>query len=127
MTLLQSTNQVIGALLEKDIFTQADFASIKVDDAMLDRRDDLVRASLATLVEAGMIRPIGTDAWILVAPLNSNGQEVHISMGTCLNIAETLNLYLEAEGIEERVNAMEIHEGHIMHLIEIVAEYLSEE
>lgn len=127
MTLTSILNQLIALFLEKDYISVADFAAVKVDDKLADKREELVRAALKTLEEGGMIRPIGNDSWILVAPLNSAGQDVHLSMPVCNEIAEIINMDLESKGVDERVSSLEIHEGHILGLIGIIGELLSNE
>ncbi len=124
MTLLPITNQIVGSFCEKDTFTIADFATVKVAPELSDRKDDIVRAALSNLVEAGMIKPAGEGLWILSQPLNAAGQDVHLSMPICNEIASIINTDLEAKGIEDRVDALNLHEGHIVALISIIDEIL---
>ena len=125
MTLTSVTNQVVGFLCQKDTISAADFAGIKVAKDLEDRKEPLIRAALALLVESGMLKPAGDDLWILVAPLNAAGQEVHLSMPLCNEIASVINTDLEAKGIEDRVDALSLHEGHIMALLAIIDEILN--
>lgn len=127
MTLLPIQNQLIQVFCEKDTFSASDFATIKVIPELNDRRDDIVRAALSNLVEAGMIKPAGEGLWILSQPLNAAGQEVHLSMPICNEIASIINTDLEAKGIEERVDALNLHEGHVVALISIIDEILGNE
>lgn len=127
MTLLPVQNQVIASLCEKDTFSVADFAAVKVAPELNDRHDDIVRAALANLVDAGLIKPAGSDLWILSMPLNASGQDVHLSMPICNEIASIINTDLEAKGIEDRVDALNLHEGHVVALISIIDEILGQE
>lgn len=125
MTLMTVVNQLVGFFCEKDTFSTDDFLPIKVDPKLADRKDDLIRAALANLVDGGMIRPAGEGLWILCAPLNAQGQEVHLSMPICNEIAAVLNTNLEAKNIDERVDALNLHEGHIVGLLQIIDEILN--
>jgi len=125
MTLVSLTNQLVGILCQKDTISSADFVGIKVAKDIEDRKELLIRAALGALVESGMIRPAGDDLWILVAPLNAAGQEIHLSMPLCNEIASVINTDLEAKGIEDRVDALSLHEGHIVALLAIIDEILN--
>jgi hypothetical protein len=125
MTLTHLTNQLVGLLCQKDTISAADFGGIKVAKDVEDRKEPLIRAALALLVEAGMLKPAGEDLWILVAPINAAGQEVHLSMPLCNEIASVINTDLEAKEVEDRVDALNIHEGHIMALLAIIDEILN--
>ena len=125
MTLIHISNQVIGLLCQKDTISPADFTGIKVAKDLEDRKEPLIRAALATLVEGGMLRPAGDDLWILVAPLNAAGQEVHLSMPVCNEIASVINTSLAAKEIDDRVDALHLHEGHITALLSIIDEILN--
>lgn len=125
MTLLNVTNQIVGALCGKETFSTTDFLPIKIDPKLSDRKDDLIRAALANLVDMGMIRPAGEGLWILCAPLNAQGQDIHLSMPVCNELAAVINTNLEAKGVEERVDALNLHEGHIIGLLQIIDEILN--
>ncbi len=124
MTLLPVQNQLIQNFCEKDTFSMADFATVKVVPELNDRKDDIVRAALSNLVEIGMIKAAGEGLWILSQPLNTAGQDVHLSMPICNEIASIINTDLEAKGVEDRVDALNLHEGHIIALISIIDEIL---
>ena len=127
MTLLSIRNQIVGILLQKDSVSVSDFSGIKVPDDLADRREDLVRTALGTLCEAGAIRPVGNDLWILVSPLNAAGQDVHLSMTVCNEIADVLNTDLAAKEVDEQVDVLNIHEGHIVGLLQIINDILAGE
>lgn len=124
MTLLHLRGQIVSWLCEHDTISAADFGTFKVTEDLKDRRDLLVMAALANLVEIGMLQPAGADLWILTQPLNAQGQEVHLSMPLCNEIADVINTDLEAKDIEDRVDPLNIHEGHIMALLSIINELL---
>lgn len=125
MTLLPVTNQLVAILCEKEMVSTDDFPTIKVEPKLADRRDDLIRAALSNLSDMGMIRAAGEGLWILCAPLNAQGQEVHLSMPLCNEIASVINTDLEAKDVDERVDALNIHEGHIIGLLHIIDEILN--
>ncbi len=125
MTLASVTNQIVGSLCEKDTFSISDFAGVKVAPELADHKDDIVRAALSNLVETGMIKPAGEGLWILSMPINANGQEVQLSMPVCNEIASVINTDLEAKGIQDRVDALNLHEGHIIALLAIIDQILN--
>lgn len=127
MSLLDVQNQLVGFFLQKDVLTAGEFSSIKVSEDLTEKKDGVIRAALSLLVDANMIRKVDEDTWILVAPLNSAGQEVHLSMAVCNEIAEIINIDLESKDIEDRVSSLEIHEGHIVALLSIISELLSKD
>lgn len=127
MTLLSVRNQLIGILCQKELITTDDFASIKVDAAFADRRDDLIRAALDQLCNFGLIAKVGDQTWVLSEPLNGAGQEIHLSMGLCNEIANVINTNLAAKEIEHQVDALNLGEGHIVALLQIIDEILGTE
>ncbi len=127
MHLTASVNQIVGSLLVKDTFSSEDFATLKVPDELVEHRDGIARAALGLLTDSGMVRPIGPDLWMLTAPLNSAGQDVHLSMAICNEIAAVINDDLESKEIEDRVDALNVHEGHIAALLSILHETLADE
>ncbi len=124
MTLLAIRSQLVGWLCNHDTFSVSDFVGIKVAKDLEDRKDAIVRAAVAGLVEIGMLQPAGEDLWILSAPLNASGQDVHLSMPLCNEIADVINTDLEAKDIDDRVDPLNIHEGHVMALLSIINELL---
>lgn len=126
-SLLDIQNQLIGFFLQKSIFTLSDLQSIKVDADLSDKKEPAVRACLATLDEMKMVKKIDDETWVLTAPLNSSGQEVHLSMAVCNEIADVINMDLESKDIDDRVSSLEIHEGHIIALLSIINELLSDD
>lgn len=127
MTLLDCRNQIIGLLCQKELITTDDFPSIKVDPAFADRRDDLIRAALDQLCNFGMIAKVGDQTWVLSEPLGGAGQEVQLSMGLCNEIANVINTFAAAKDVEHQVDALNIHEGHIVALLQIIDEILGNE
>ncbi len=57
--------------------------------------------------------------------INANGQEVQLSMPVCNEIASVINTDLEAKGIQDRVDALNLHEGHIIALLAIIDQILN--
>lgn len=125
MTLLEVRNQCIGILCQKELFITDDFGSIKVHADFAGQRDDLVRAALDQLCTIGMIVKIGDHMWVLSDPLNGAGQEIHLSMGLCNEIANVINTNLAAKNVEQQVDALNLNEGHIVALLQIIDEILS--
>ncbi len=127
MTLVDTRNQIVGRLCQKELFTTDDFAAVKVPADFTAYRDDLVRAALDQLCNAGMIAKVGEHTWVLSEPLNGAGQDVHLSMGLCNEIANVINTNLAAKDVEAQVDALNIHEGHIVALLQIIDEILGAE
>lgn len=127
MTLVTLKNQLLGFLCQKDIFSVNDFDSVKLPKELEDQREPLIKAALDDLSSMGMIKPVGATMWILTMPLNAAGQEVHLSMPVCNEIADVINTDLEAKGVEDRVDALNLHEGHIIALLAIIDEILGGE
>lgn len=125
MTIVEVTNQLIGHFCQKDTFSAADIQNIKVAKELTTQKDLLVRAALAELTKMEMVRAIGADLWILSAPLNAGGIDLHLSMPVCNEIADVINTDLEAKGVQDRVDALNIHEGHIVALLQILGEILA--
>lgn len=126
-SLLDIQNQLIGFFLQKSVFSNADIQGIKVDADLVDKKEQAIRACLDTLQEMKIVKKIDDETWVLTAPLNSGGQEVHLSMAVCNEIAEVINMDLEAKDIDDRVSSLEIHEGHIVALLSIINELLSDD
>ncbi len=127
MTLLDTRNQIVGRICEKGLFTTDDFLSIKVPAEFAAQRDDLTRAALEQLCNIGMLAKVGDNMWILSDPLNGGGQEVGLSMGVCNEIANVINTFAAAENAEAQVDALNIHEGHIVALLQIIDQILGNE
>ncbi len=127
MTLLNVRNQIVGAFCEKDTFSRDDFAAVKLPKELEPQRKELIEAALGQLVKTELVEPAGPGLWILSSPLNAAGQDVHLSMPLCNEIAEIVNTHLESKGVEDRIDALNIHEGHIIALISIIGEILGNE
>lgn len=125
--LIDVQNQVVGFFLQKDVMTLSDFQAIKVGDDLLEKKTEAIRAALGLLSEAGLVKELDSSTWVLVAPLNSAGQEVHLSMAVCNEVAEVINIDLESKEIDDRVSSLEIHEGHIVALLSIINELLADD
>lgn len=129
MTLLDIRNQIVSSLVKKDTFVKSDFATIKLQKTHETDRDDLIRASLGELCDAGLIRRVGeSDTWILSGPMNAQGQNIHLSMETCNAVAEEINAFLDAHEIQgPRADALRISEGDIVALLGIIEAVIGDE
>lgn len=143
MTLLNIRAQLINHFCHCDTFKVSDFTAIGVGKGLESHKDGLIRAALDELAFAGLIRPIPAsgkkgasstphpeaalhDLWILSSPLNSAGQDIHLSMGVANGIAETINTWLNANDLPgDRVDPMSLNEGHIIAILEILDDVLS--
>ena len=129
MTLLNLTVQIVGVLCQDHSFSKDNFNSIKIDPIMEDNRQELIIAAMQELVENGLVRKLGEkDIWVLSMPPGSQGQEIQLSLSTCVQLAETINDFAKANKLEmDPVSPLAIHEDHISTLLQIIHDILSEE
>lgn len=127
MTLLEIRGQIIGALCISGIFTTDNFIEVKVPKELSDHHDGIIRAALSQLEMVGLVAKAGDNLWVLSEPLASGGQEVHLSLPICNEIANVINTGLRARDIEEQVDPLNIHEGHIATLLSVIDELLSDD
>jgi hypothetical protein len=128
MTLLDIRNQIVRLLCNKDTFGTEDFESIRVPEELADKRDHLIRSAAKQLVAYELLVDAGTDFWVLSSPLNGGGQELHISMQTANEIADTINTFLDANDLDlPPADALGIHEGNIIMLLSIVNDIISDD
>ncbi len=128
MTLLDVRNQIVSKLCTKTTFAPEDFDAVKVRPEFEDRKEAMVLAALDELSIMGMVRPIHGDStiWMLSSPLGMSGQQVHISMGTAVQIADIINTYLGANDLGgEPADALNIAEIDIITIIGILGDILS--
>lgn len=126
MTLLHVKNQIVSRLCNRDTFGSNDFSGINVTKDLVDQKDGLIRAALEELEDSGLIKAAGQDFWILSMPLQAAGADVRISMPVCNEIAKTINTFFQAKKIEaDAVDAMNIQEGHIVALLDILNDVIS--
>lgn len=126
MTLLDVRNQIVSHFCKNDTFALENFKDIKVDDKFENDKDDLIIAALDNLESMNLIRGVSENLWILINPLNSAGQEVHLSMNVCNAIAETINAFMDANEIKEvKVDSLDIQERDIVELLSIIGEILN--
>lgn len=121
MTLLEIRNQLFSWFCESDTFSTADFPKIKIDKALEDKRDDLIRVALTEMGEHGLCKPAGANLWILSSPVGAAGQTVQVSMQASEAIAETIETFLTGHEIEhEPIDKFNLHEGHLWQLLGII-------
>ena len=132
MTLLDIRNQIIGELLEKkdseSIVKIEDLKkSIKIDPEFETEKDELVLAAIEDLEEAGLIKILKSKTFLILRqPFNTNGQEIHLSMDTCNEIANLINSYLDAREDEGgRADVLNLSEFDIVMLLNILGDILS--
>ncbi len=129
MTLLSIRNAIVSHLTGSDTFGQDDFPSIPLTDDVADQRDPLIRTVLADLVTAGMLRAIppvapgtASQLWILTSPLGSAGQQVSVSLGTAIEVADEINAFIDAFSMDwPECDSLELHEGNILMLLGMVS------
>ncbi len=130
MTLSRVRVQIVSSLAQshKDTFTAADFDGIKLTDDVAEHRAAVIRAAATDLVQVGMLTCVGEDFWVLNGPLGGDGQHVHLPFGLCCEIANTINTYLEANGLaadNPAADPLAINTGHIEELLTILDEVLT--
>lgn len=126
MTIDDIVQQLIIHFCEKDTFTIEEAGALTLDKAL--DRVPLILAALRNMEKDGLLTHIdGADngTWILTRPIHHVGQDVGLSIQTCIVIADTIRMFFESGGMEyEPVNPFEIHEGHIRTLLQILNEAL---
>lgn len=126
MTIQDVANQLIILFCERDTFNlDDDLARITVEKGANPK--DIVWAALKDMEEHKLVKPIGAEErlWVLTRPINNVGQDVGLSIQTCILIADTIKTFFEANDMEyERIDPFEIHEGHIRTLLQILGDIL---
>ncbi len=126
MTLLDIRNQIVSHLCQNDTFSSENFKDIKVDDKFDGEKESLIIAALDNLESINLIRGVSENLWILINPLNSAGQDIHLSMNVCNAIAETVNAFMDANEIKDvKVDPLDIQERDIVELLKIIGEILN--
>lgn len=121
MTLLDIRNQLFSHFCEKDTFSIEEFSKIKLDKALEDQRDALIRVALVEMGEHGLCKPAGDKLWILSSPVGAAGQTIQVSMQASEAIAETIETFLTGHEIEhEPIDKFNLHEGHLWRLLGII-------
>ena len=127
MTLLDIRNQLFTHFCEHDTFSTSDFAKIKIEKGLEDKRDVLIRAAIGEMVELGISCPAGDSFWILSSPVSGAGQSVQLSMRVSDAVASTIETFLDANEIEhEEVDRFNLHEGHVWQLLGIINDLTEE-
>lgn len=124
MTLLDVRNQIFSYFTDHDVFTRDEFLGIIVPKGQELLRDAMVQSVLDELEESDFVRQIAENCWTLVAPLGNDGQEVHLSLPTCLMVSQVINNYLRSNGSEARSDTLSISEFDIQMLVKIIVEGL---
>lgn len=129
MTLLHVTNQLVAFFSKEHVLSKEDFSMISVDAKLEDVRDSVILTALEHLIEMGIVKKIvNQDAWIMSVPPGLNGQEISISLPVATAIADTINTFYKANNIDANpVDALDLGEGHIIALIEILHDLINEQ
>lgn len=123
-------NQIVSILCEKEHFSREDVLKIKVEKQFEDKRDSLVSATLDLLVSEGLLLKVGleNDLWMLAQPIGKLGQEIHIPMELGAVMAETINMYLRANGATEDIcDPLNLSAQDIGMLLKMTVESLNQE
>lgn len=125
LTLQAVRNQLVSHFATKDTFAITDIDKIAVDPEIEDSKPDVVVAALDQLVKMGIVENVRGKLWILSNPSQSMSQELTISMHTASLVANTLETFFEANELDyEPIDALDIHEGHILTLLQVLNEIL---
>lgn len=138
MTLTTIRAQLVSILCQQETFGPQDFAAVRVAKELEPHKEAVIRRALDDLVGAGMLAALPRPGaqpndpasqpvlWVLTQPIGSAGQTVHLSMHVANGIAETINTFFDAhETGDDRVDPLNIHEGHIITLLDILGDVLS--
>ncbi len=126
MTLLDIRNQLFSHFCKTPTFGISDFPKISLDKTLEDSRETLIRMALAEMVELGISKPVATaneppSLWILSAPIGQAGQTISLSMTGSEAVATTIEDFFNAFEVEhDPVDKLNLNEGHIWQLIEII-------
>ena len=128
MPLLHINNQIISILFQDNYFSEENYSSIDIKTELEENRTDLIETALQELVAANMIRQVGKQKlWIMILPPGSQGQQLSLNFHTCLAIADTINSFAKANNLEiEAVNPLDIGESHIINILEIIQDLISD-
>lgn len=129
MTIQYVVNQLIVHFCTKDTFRLDDVESINVEQGLREDHFDIVVAALDELEEKGIVKQVvlGDEPplWMLTRPMQGVGQDVGLSIQTCILIRDTIEAFHKANGMPyENIDPFMLHEGHIRRLLEIVGDVL---
>ena len=128
MTLSDIRYQLINFFCDKDVFGEENLDKIKVSKELESNKKEMVRVTLEDMVKDDMVRKVGDYTYILTIPLQAGGYDVGISNGTCMAIRDIIHTFRQANNLEgEPVDPFEIHEGHIIFLINIIGNLVETE
>jgi hypothetical protein len=125
MTVQDVVNQLIIRFCEKDVFCFEEIDAIITDKSVSKDKELIVLHALKYMEENGLIVKIDKDKWVLSRPITSIGQDVGLSIQTCILIKDTIIGYYRANNMPyENIDVFNIHEGHIQTLLRIVNDAL---
>lgn len=126
MTLQDIRFQLIRHFCDKDSFGRNDFEAIKVDGQFEEAKDSLIIAALGELEKMGLIREVSINSfWMLSNPIESMVQQLTLSMPVCLLIADTIENFFKANGIDhDKVNPFDINQTHVLTVVQILDDML---
>lgn len=132
MTLAEVKNQILSHFIKVTVFTVPDdLIHVEVPSELTEFKEELVKAALIDLEQAGMTRRVSTPtraAWVLTRSLTSFTQQVTLGPLCAELAAELINNYRTANGVVNHVcDKTALNENDIMNLIDICHELLTEE
>jgi hypothetical protein len=129
MTLLHINTQIISILCQDNYFSEDNFSSIDIKPELEENRKDLIETAIQELISANFIRQVGKNKlWIMILPPGSQGQPLTLNLHTCTAIADTINTFSKVNNLEiDTVNPLEINESHIINILEIIQDLISDE
>ena len=128
MTVLNVVNQLIIHFCEKDVFTLEDFDNLSIDSSLEGHRHTLILTALDDMESRNLLRQVGSGVWMLTEPIRALGQDVGISIQTSILIGDTIESYMKANDLPfDKVDPFNIHEGHILRILEIVNDILNKD
>ena len=129
MTILDVKNQLISHLLTHTSFAPSDIGSINVGPDLDGQQYNMVCAAFDDFEKDGMVRGFtlqdGLKTWVLTRPLGDFVQEITLSPMAAEAIANTINGFVNANELNwPTSDKMNMHEGDILTLVEIIHEML---
>lgn len=128
MTILGAKNQLITHFLTHDTFHPVSHAfEVTYDRDTADFREELVRAALGELEQAGFVRKLSQpdrgDIWVLVQPMSTYVQQVQVGSLVAGVVADVINHYNEVEGSDVLCDKTKISEADFLRLIDILGKW----
>jgi len=101
--------------------------SIWIEKDLEDKRPEMIKVALAELIEMGIVKAAGENFWVLTRPPHEIAVPVNLSLTVRVMVASVLETYYDGMGMDHPpINPLEIGEGHVVEIIHVLDEMLSD-